>query len=299
MRHLVPILALLLAICPGLAAAASPGSVAGPPPRLVLWKATDKDSEVWLLGSIHALKASTRWRTAQVNRLIERAPVVYFETDVNGDAREAYAAVQSYSSDRRVIDLSFKLDRENWFKLAELVEENNLHLGQFYWIRPWYAHFLLHQAMSRHVKARANLGVDAIIEREASRAQKEIRYLETIEDQMRALSAASDEEAIELLVQFLDIADSFDPEAPFDQLVKSWQQGDVKGLAEQIERELGSETLYDALLVERNTRWVEQIRELMDNGSGMTLIVVGAGHLVGRGSVPVMLRAAGYEVTRH
>ncbi|MEZ5826045.1 MAG: TraB/GumN family protein [Geminicoccaceae bacterium] len=46
----------------------------------------------------------------------------------------------------------------------------------------------------------------------------------------------------------------------------------------------------------RNSRWVEEISELME-GSGTALMVVGAAHLVGEDSVPTMLKK-GYSVTR-
>ena len=51
------------------------------------------------------------------------------------------------------------------------------------------------------------------------------------------------------------------------------------------------------MFAERNARWVEQIEELI-RGSGKTLIVVGAGHLVGKESVPGMLYRGGIKVKR-
>ena len=54
-------------------------------------------------------------------------------------------------------------------------------------------------------------------------------------------------------------------------------------------------TLYDILIVQRNTAWTERLDEVMDE-PGVVMVVVGAGHLAGADGVPVMLAARGYDV---
>jgi uncharacterized protein YbaP (TraB family) len=46
--------------------------------------------------------------------------------------------------------------------------------------------------------------------------------------------------------------------------------------------------LYQAVVVDRNTRWVRQIQKLLDDDEDY-LIVVGALHLVGPDGVPALL----------
>ena len=50
-----------------------------------------------------------------------------------------------------------------------------------------------------------------------------------------------------------------------------------------------------ALIQRRNAAWTRAIAERLA-GSGETVIVVGAGHLVGPDSVPALLRARGIKV---
>ena len=59
-----------------------------------------------------------------------------------------------------------------------------------------------------------------------------------------------------------------------------------------------SPSVYDALLVDRNSNWTDKISELME-GKGQALIVVGAAHLIGKDSVPSMLKKKGFAVTRY
>lgn len=79
----------------------------------------------------------------------------------------------------------------------------------------------------------------------------------------------------------------------------SWLAGDSEALAEQMNEGLKEVPhLAQALLYDRNEKWVPQIESLLDE-PGHHFVAVGAGHLVGENSVIDMLREAGHEVTRH
>jgi uncharacterized protein YbaP (TraB family) len=53
--------------------------------------------------------------------------------------------------------------------------------------------------------------------------------------------------------------------------------------------------VYQALVVDRNKRWVIAINRRL-HAPGLGVMVVGVGHLVGPDSVPAMLRAEGLTV---
>jgi hypothetical protein len=55
--------------------------------------------------------------------------------------------------------------------------------------------------------------------------------------------------------------------------------------------------LYDALVTERNSAWVESLERMLGDGHRY-LVVVGALHLVGTGSVIEKLGARGHRVER-
>ena len=52
---------------------------------------------------------------------------------------------------------------------------------------------------------------------------------------------------------------------------------------------------YRRLIVDRNRRWARVLARLAKRG-GVTVVVVGAGHLVGPDGVPALLRARGLAV---
>ena len=83
-----------------------------------------------------------------------------------------------------------------------------------------------------------------------------------------------------------------------DALVTEWAEGDVDDLAHLMSEPdaMGSEAVYDNLIVTRNANWTEEIKTLMAEEAGSFFIAVGAAHLAGEDSVIAMLRADGYEV---
>jgi uncharacterized protein len=53
---------------------------------------------------------------------------------------------------------------------------------------------------------------------------------------------------------------------------------------------------YRRLIIERNARWARLLARVARNQPGVTVVVVGAGHLVGPAGVPSLLRARGFRV---
>ena len=73
--------------------------------------------------------------------------------------------------------------------------------------------------------------------------------------------------------------------------------GDVTALERETQslRSL-SPALFQRLIVQRNAAWTATLNARL-KGRGRTVVVVGAGHLVGEDGVPARLRALGYSVT--
>jgi hypothetical protein len=87
-----------------------------------------------------------------------------------------------------------------------------------------------------------------------------------------------------------------DPGA-YNTLVGAWMAGDVDTLARYGDERLRgvSPYLYKRLVTDRNERWTRTILRRL-SGHGATVMVVGAGHLVGPDGVPARLRALGVTV---
>ena len=62
----------LPAIAVAMATFASPAAAASP----AMWHMSDKDSEVWLFGTIHLLPPGMKWRTKEFNTALAAADTV-------------------------------------------------------------------------------------------------------------------------------------------------------------------------------------------------------------------------------
>ncbi|HEY1143916.1 MAG TPA: TraB/GumN family protein, partial [Sphingomicrobium sp.] len=84
----------------------------------------------------------------------------------------------------------------------------------------------------------------------------------------------------------------------FAGMLRSWSQGDVRGIARTFDRDLSSSPeLQKALIKQRNTNWSRWIEQRMTR-PGAVMIAVGAGHLAGKDSVLDLLQKGGYKVRR-
>jgi len=98
------------------------------------------------------------------------------------------------------------------------------------------------------------------------------------------------------LVMTLDETAQLDSE--IEDLLRAWRTGDTAALAQLMAGEYEEfPDLYRRLTVERNRAWVGRLVELLDDRDDY-LVVVGALHLVGPGSVVDLLRQRGYTVTQ-
>ena len=79
-------------------------------------------------------------------------------------------------------------------------------------------------------------------------------------------------------------------------LVAAWKQGDAAKLDSLLKESLDDyPDLAQVLLYDRNARWVPRIEALLAADKDC-LVIAGAAHLVGAGSVVERLKAKGYKV---
>ncbi|MDQ2859693.1 MAG: TraB/GumN family protein, partial [Pseudomonadota bacterium] len=83
----------------------------------------------------------------------------------------------------------------------------------------------------------------------------------------------------------------------YGHVLAEWMVGDLAGLDADALRPLrrASPTMYARLITRRNQRWAASIARRLAR-PGVTVVIVGVGHLVGSGGVPALLRARGFGV---
>jgi hypothetical protein len=256
-----------------------------------VWSVRDADSTILLFGSVHLLPDGLDWRPAALDRALEEADDLWFETlTEGGEGRMATRALGMLPAGE---SLSAKLSAQGRARLERVSDAVGLSPAAVDGLRPWLADITLSVAVLIRDGARAEAGVEAVLADAAPGAAR--RYFETPREQIAFLAEAPEADQLASLEETLRQLDE-DPEL-FTRLVRAWLAGDqatIDALGAAPLRSL-SPVLYERLLAGRNRRWTEQILERLA-GSGTTVIVVGAGHMTGPDGVPALLRARGVAV---
>lgn len=269
--------------------------VAGPASAApALWRVSDGDSDVYLFGTLHALKPSLKWRTPLYDEVLARAGTVWFEADMqSGDPDTLRLLVQRYGSDPDR-PLSRKLAPSDLGALARQTD-----LARVDHLRPWAAALMLSMRPMLVRGATVEKGADATITRAARAEAKRIRAFETLEDQARMFASLPEASEVRYLTDVVRER-SRGPRLrlPFQPatLEGAWLAGNLDpGFLAEMKAE--NPAMYEAFLRRRNEAWADRLAAEMA-GSGIELVNVGALHLVGPDGLPALLAARGFKVVR-
>jgi len=278
-------LAGLMALCLVTGARAAPA----------LWQVSDGDSKIWLFGSIHLLPPDVEWRTDTFDQTLANADRVYFETDVGPSVQASIlASAMSKGLNPLGTTLSSQLDKDDVAALRATITKWELPVGYIQSMRPWLATTLITTAVISHAGFDPNSGVDIILQRELPAERK--AYFESGDEQLDFLADSPQAEQVGMLVDTIDKLDKL-PNL-LDDMVTAWVAGTPDKMADAFFDDLaGYDAFTQRLIFDRNKSWVAKIDTMLVNNE-QDLIVVGAGHLMGDGSVVDLLDKAGFRVKR-
>ena len=281
------------ALLAGLTATLALASPALAEPRV--WIVRDADSEMLLFGSVHVLPPGLAWRPAALDMALLEAEDLWFELPVDAVAEQEVArlavATGTLPPGQSLFALLPPDDAARLLRIAGTYGVDRAGLDR---LKPWLAEVALAAALYRRIGAASDHGVEATISATAPPSARR-KALETPAEQIALFNAASVPDQIASLRGSMDEIDA-DPDA-FATLIAAWMAGDVATIERETQslRSL-SPALFQRLIVQRNMAWTAALDARL-KGKGRSVVVVGAGHLVGEDGLPTRLRALGYSVT--
>lgn len=263
----------------------------------LVYQVEGPNGRFYLGGSMHLLHAERAGLPAPLERAYRKSASIVMEIDTDdGDAQQAGARLLEAAQLAPDTSLPGLLGETRWNAVRTALADAGFDAERASRIEPWGLALLLTQAGFARQGYTSAAGVEQQLTERARRDGKPISGLETAEMQIALLDGLD----MNVQRQMLDLTLEEVQEMPqmLDELDDAWRAGDLQRLeALLLEGYRQMPELYTALLVERNRRWVSQIRAWPPS-SPPRLVLVGALHLVGEQGLPTLLQRAGYKVQR-
>ena len=262
-----------------------------------LWKLEGKSTTVYLLGSVHVLRPENYPLPAVIENAYSNSSIVVFETDI--------AELESFASQAKLLSkamlpegetLANQLPPAVYASLSNHLTAAGLPALVFEHLKPGMAATMLDTLELQKLGLDPQHGLDMHFNALARKQSKETAALETVDFQIALITDISKEEG-ELMIKST-LEENTRVKSEINGLLKAWRTGDSEGLEKLLNEETQkAPALYKRLLTDRNRRWVPKIEEWL-NGDKTAIVIVGAGHLVGKEGVVELLRAKGLKVTQ-
>jgi hypothetical protein len=281
----------LLLLC--VVASAPRAEEAGHP--LTLWRVDGSANSVYLLGSIHLLRAEDHPLPRAIDAAYADADVLIMELDMDDlDPAGAQAAFNRAGVMTDGTTLRDLMGEEHYRAAEQAAAAIDVPLDMLASSEPWLAAMTVELMMLYRLGFNPMLGVEMTMTNRAAADGKPIEGLETVDEQLGFLDGLPLEAQREMLLQTL--LQSAEIDESVDALVDAWRRGDTATLETELLHAIEEQAeLHDALIVARNRRWAEIITTWLDDDQDY-LVVVGALHLVGDDGVPSLLGEAGFEI---
>jgi uncharacterized protein len=261
-----------------------------------LWKTQSNTATVYLLGSVHFLKAEAYPLSRAIENAYDLSDVLVVEANVNDLGNLNLTAFM----DRAFYQGEDHVQKHVNTETYRLIRKESAVLGLPMAIidrqKPWFL-ALFFQAMELMKRGYdPTHGVDYYFLSKAA-GKKRILELESLDEQIDLLAGFSDTEQEMFLVYTLENLKSLGTQA--DAVVQAWASGDAPALESLLNKSVAENgslsQVYEKLIDHRNAKMTSRIESYLA-AKGTYLVIVGAAHLVGSGGIVERIRSKGYHL---
>ena len=258
---------------------------------------SDKDTTVYLFGTIHLLPRESKWRTPKLDQALNSSQTLVLETLIDTSNPQQLAGVMAalgFSSG--LPPIVGRIDAAKRPQLEAAIAKTKIPRQMFDRMESWAAAFTLLGVQFQTLGVEGEQGVEAVLRKSFAASGKQVDQLETNTEQLTFFDRLPESAQRQLLEGAIENPQAM--RAQFDGMLKSWLTGDVDAIGETFNHDLqSSPELKAALLTRRNYNWSQWIERRMTQ-PGTVMVAVGAGHLAGNDSVQRYLQSRGYKVKR-
>lgn len=263
--------------------------------RLPLWEArSPQGATVYLFGSVHVCNASCfPLPQAALDRLDSSHKLVI---EIDPRRPEAQQKLMAAAMQPEGQKLSAQMGSTQWQSLTEVAGKMGLPAAVLDSMRPWMVDMMLSLSAAQQMGYNVSQGIDLNLMQRAETRGLGLEELETVDTQVAAISAGSEQEQIKALNRSVSQLRSGRMEGYLGDMIHAWRTGDADELNRLVHETMSAEdNLTKILIDQRNRKMAASIEQKMSDGQPR-FVVVGMAHLVGPDGVPALLRKQGYSV---
>ena len=240
------------------------------------------------MGTIHILPQKDFFLSEVMKQALANTQQVVLELDMDDPAMGMNMLQNASMNDGSTLDKL--LSAEDYQQLGVLVKKSTgVGIEVFNKWQPMLVASVVMQQMMDNQMA----SYEMTFVRLAQEAQKEVKGLESIQEQTEAMATIPYPQQAKYLSELLNDFDK--QKALYGKMVELYKSQNINALLDYMIEQSGGIDFSTVLLNERNHKWIPKIALL--SAEKPTFFAVGAGHLPGKDGVLALLRKAGYRVT--
>jgi uncharacterized protein len=283
----------------GLAVAAigAPAAAEAKAAKPAMWQVSDRDTNIYLFGTVHLLPPGTQWRTGKLDKAANEAGTLVVETIIDEKNPQAFAAELARLSIRPGLPpIVSRVRPEKQAALRAVIAKSGIPEAALNNMETWAAAFALLQLQFKELGVSGSDGVETTLRQAFTAAGKPVQQLETNSQQLGFFDSLPEVAQRELLEGSVESPAA--AKRQFDAMLAAWMNGDVDAIGRTFNSELqNSPDLREALIRRRNAAWAYWLHSRLGQ-PGTVFVAVGAGHLAGQDSLLDMLKQRGLRVRR-
>lgn len=262
-----------------------------------LWQVSDEDSEktLYLFGTMHFLDSTHIPMDEIVYTTLNESDTVYLELSP-ADEQKFGESTLLLKYAMATTPLKERVSADAYEKVQNFLESHATAAMMKDIVDTWMLALTITSLNLQEQGFSAELGAETLLVKALEDEDVPVLGLETVEFQLSLFDNLSAESQEDFLLSTIDEASN--SVAIGTEMATMWREGDVDALADFLSREFADyPDLEEILLTNRNQAWFKQVESMMSSPSTV-FIAVGAGHLVGEGSLISLLKNSGYTVKR-
>ena len=260
-----------------------------------VWEIRKDDKKIYLGGSVHALRKKDFPLPREFDAAFANSNVLVLEADVKDT--KAMGKILSEGMLPAGKTLKSVLTKQQYAAISKIAAKIGIPIELVETMKLGVALMTIEStAIVNKIGASAQ-GVDMYYYNKAAEKQKKVDFLESMDFQV-SLMCNTPFDIDEFIDYSVGSINTLNVKKEFDKLINDWRTGNTNGemaVKEITEMQEKYPSVYKAMCLDRNYKWLPKIEKYFENDN-TTFVIVGVAHLWGSDGLLNLLKEKGYEV---